>query len=114
MFFETAKKGSKFFVKAWTYKQISIKVRELRLPSPATRAKLWMGTSKKPMAIYGHDAKNIEGIIDAYKGFKANSVRMTDEKLAQKYGFRDCMDIAKVVWGNLQEVNATTCKQDAY
>ena len=105
MFFETAKKGGTFFVKAWTHKQISIKVRELRLPSPATRAKLWMGTSKKPMAIYGHDAKNIEGIIEAYKGFKANSVRMTDERLAQKYGYRGAMDIAIAVWGELQQFN---------
>jgi hypothetical protein len=64
-----------------------------------------MGTSKKPMAIYGHDVKNIEGVIEAYKGFKANSVRLTDERLAQKYGYRNAMDIAITVWGELQKFN---------
>lgn len=105
MFFETIKQGGKFFVKAWTHDQIDIKVRQLRLPSPITRAKLWVGTSKKPKAIFSHDARGIEDVIETYKDFKASSIKRTDEKLALKYGYRNTMDISVAVWNELKKVN---------
>jgi len=97
LFFETVKQGDTFSVRVWKKQQIENKIRELRLPSPDTRRKLWVGVSQFPKAIYGHDTENIEGVLETYKEFKGSGLRLTDQKLAEKYGYRNAMQTAIIV-----------------
>lgn len=104
MFFETTKNGREFWVRSWTQHQIILKLRELRLPSPKTRAKLWAGTPKKPIRVFNHDSKGIEAEIEAYKMMKAGSLRLSDMKLNEKYGYRNATHLANAVFQELDKI----------
>ncbi len=104
LFFETVKQGNTFSVKVWKKQQIENKIRELRLPSPDTRRKLWIGVSQFPKAIYGHDEKGIEGVLETYKELKGSGLKLTDQKLAEKYGYRNAMQATIAISQKLEEL----------
>jgi len=105
LFFETVRGGnSGFMVRAWTKKQMRLKLRELNLPSPKTRAELWAGTPQIPKRVFTCDLEGIEEEFAAYQNLKNQSIKNTDETLRDKYGYWSVLKISGEVWAKLQEI----------
>jgi hypothetical protein len=102
LFFETVKKGEKFYVRGWTKQQVRIMIRLLRLANRKSLMEAWIGVSRDPKRVFRCDYKNfpnpdlapLDKVMEKYKELKEGSVRRTEEKMLS-YGYYDPIDIAK-------------------
>jgi len=112
LFFETVKKGGKFWVRGWSQKQIQATIDCYRLPSAKSKGLRWAGLPFNPIRVFAHDYKDfpdalqcsirpdpipsVSKLNQAYKSFKDGSLRRSDA-LLKSYGCKDTTDVANEI-----------------
>lgn len=97
LFFETIKKGNKFWVRGWRKDQILAILDTMRLYKGKSKKDRWKGIPKQPVMLFQCDYRGIEAEMEEYKKIKSQSLSDADSVLRAKYAYYNLMDIVREV-----------------
>ena len=103
LFFETKRSNGRYYVNAWSVKQIAAIVRDMRLSAFKSRSQNWTGLPRDPTLRLQCNFKGIEEELKAYNVLKSINLKRTDEKL-KSYAVTPFSDIKLQINRGIREL----------